>query len=77
MFEKTNEDSMTVTTTSTTLSQDITHNEIILNEKHSQVESENVKLKDEIISLREEMNKWRKVECDMTLLKENNSEQQE
>ena len=43
----------------------------MLNEKLSQAESENIKLKDEIISLREEMNKQRKVECDMTPLKEN------
>ena len=37
----------------------------------------NVLLKDEMISLREEMNKRRKVECDMILLKENTLEQQE
>ena len=49
----------------------------MLNEKLSQAEYENIKLKDEIISLREEMNKWRKVECDMTPLKENILEQQE
>ena len=49
----------------------------MLNEKLSQAESENIKLKDEIISLKEEMNKWRKVECDMTLLRENILEQQE
>ena len=42
----------------------------MLNEKLSQAESENIKLKDEIISLKEEMNKRRKVECDMTPLKE-------
>ena len=39
------------------------------NEKLSQDESENTKLKDEIISLKEEMNKWIEVECDMTPLK--------
>ena len=49
----------------------------MLNEKLAQEEYENVKLKDEIISLREEMNKWRKVECDMTPLKENILQQQE
>ena len=49
----------------------------MLNEKLSQEEPKNVKLKDEIISLREEMNKWRKVECDMTPLKEDILEQQE
>ena len=47
------------------------------NEKLSQAESENIKLKDEIISLREEMNKRRKVENEMTPLKENILEQQE
>ena len=41
----------------------------MLNEKLSEVESENTKLKDEIISLKEGMNKRRKVECDMTPLK--------
>ena len=49
----------------------------MLNEKLSQAEYENTKLEDEIISLREEMNKRRKVECDMTLIKENILEQQE
>ena len=49
----------------------------MLNEKLSQAESENTKLKDEIITLKEEMNKRRKVECDITLLKENILEQQE
>ena len=34
-------------------------------------------MKYEIISLREEMNKWRKVENEMTPLKENIIEQQE
>ena len=48
----------------------------MLNEKLSQEEFENTKLKDEIISLREEMNKQRKVECDMTPLKENIPEHQ-
>ena len=66
MFEKTDEDPVTIATTSTTLSQATAHNVTMLNEKLSQAESENIKLKDEIISLREEMNKRRKVECDMT-----------
>ena len=47
----------------------------MINENLSQAESENVKLKDEIINLREEMNKQRKVECDMTPLEENILEQ--
>ena len=49
----------------------------MLNENLSRVKSENIKLKDEIISLKEEMNKWRKVKCDMTPLKGSILEQQE
>jgi cell division protein FtsB len=41
----------------------------MLNEKLSQAESENTKLKDEIIILKEEMNKRRNMECDMTPFK--------
>ena len=70
LFEQTDEDPMTVATTSTTLSQATTHNVIVLNANLSQVESYNKKLKDEIINLKEEMHKRRKVECDMTSLKE-------
>ena len=77
LFEKTDEDPVTVATTSKNLSQATAHNVTMLNEKLSQAKFENIKLKDEIISLKEEMNKWRKVECDMTLLKENIIEQQE
>ena len=77
LFEKTDEDSVTAATSSTTLSQAIAHNVTILNEKVSQVEFENSKLKDEIIIMKEEMNKQRKVEYDMTPLKENILEQQE
>ena len=69
LFEKIDEDLVTVATTSTTLSQATTHNVTILNEKLSWAESDNNKLKDEIISLREEMSKMRKVECDITPLK--------
>ena len=69
MFEKTDEDHMKLTTSSVALSQSISHNVTVLNEKLSQAESDNNKLKDEIISLKEEMNKRRKVECDITLLK--------
>ena len=77
LFEKTDEDPVTVATTSTTLLQATAHNVTMLNEKLSQVEYENVMLKDEIMSLREEMKKHLKVECDMTPLKENILEQQE
>ena len=70
-FEKIDEDPMTVATTSTSLTQATTHNVTILNEELLQVESKNIKLKDKIIILREEMNKRRKVENNMILLKEN------
>ena len=69
LFEKSYEDPMTVATTPTALSQDTAHNVTMLNEKLSQAESKNTKLKDEIISLKEEMDKRRKVECGMTPLK--------
>ena len=49
----------------------------MLNEKLLQVESEHIKMKDEIISLQEEMNKRRKVENNMIPLKENILEKQE
>lgn len=68
---------MIVETTSATLSLVIAHNVTMLNEKLSQAKFENMKLKYEIISLKEEMNKRRKVECDMTSLKENILKKQE
>ena len=49
----------------------------MLNEKILQTKSENIKLKGEIISLREQMRHRRKVEDSMILLKENILEQQE
>ena len=52
LFEKTDEDQIKVATTSTTLSQDIVHNITMLSENLSQAESNNNKLKDEVISLR-------------------------
>jgi hypothetical protein len=51
MFEKTDEDSVTVAMASTTLTQATAHNVTMLNEKLLQAESENIKLKDEIIGL--------------------------
>ena len=57
LFQKTDEDPVTVATTSAALSHAIAHNVTMLNEKLTQAESENIKLKDEIISLREEMKK--------------------
>ena len=75
LSENTNEDPVTVETTLVALSQATAHNVTMLNEKLSQVESENTKLKDEIINLKEEMNKRRKVECDMNALKRSILEQ--
>ena len=60
---------MTVATTLAALSQAIAHNVTMLNENISQAELENTKLKDEIINLKEEMNKMRKVGCEMAPLK--------
>ena len=57
-----------VATTSTTLSQDTAHNVTMLSEKLSQAESDKSKLQSEIISLRAEVNKRRKVECETTPL---------
>ena len=75
LFKNTGEDPVIVAIASSSLSQATTHNMIVLNEKLSQDELENTKLKDEIISLKEEMNEMRKVECDMTPLKESILEQ--
>ena len=77
MFEKVDEDLVTITTTSTTLTQDTTHNISVLNEKLLEAKSKNIKLKDEIISLQEEMKKRRKVEDSIIPLKENILEQQD
>ena len=77
LFEKTDEDPVTITTTSVALTQANTHNVTMLNEKLLQAESENIKLKDELINLKEEMNKQRKVENNMISLKENILEQKE
>ena len=68
---------MTTTTTSSSLSQDTTHNITVLNEKFLETKSENLKLKDVIINLREEMKKRRKVEDNIIPLKEKILEQQE
>ena len=51
LFEKTDEDPVTVATTSTSLTQATAHNVTMLKEKLLQAESKNIKLKDEIISL--------------------------
>ena len=77
LFEKTDEDPITVATASVALSQAIAHNVTMLNEKLSQAELDNDKLKNEIISLKAEVNKRRKVECDTTPLQASILEQQE
>ena len=70
-FEKIDEDPVTVATTSTTLTPTTIHNVIVLDKKFLETESENLKLKDEIIILGEEMKKKRKVDDSMIPLKEN------
>jgi hypothetical protein len=52
LFEKTDEDVVTVEKTSTSLSQATTHNVTVLNENVSQAKLDNNKLEDEIISLK-------------------------
>ena len=71
LFERTNEDPIMVATTSTNLTQANAHNISVLNEKVLQVESKKQNLKDELISLREEMKKRRKVDDHLVPLKEN------
>jgi hypothetical protein len=77
LFEKTDEDPIIVATAPTKLSQSTSHNVTMLNEKLSQGESDNNKLKDEIINLKVEVSKRRKVECDTTPLQASILEQQE
>ena len=77
LFEKTDEDPVIVATSLTSLSQATAHNLTVLNVKLSQSESDKNKLRDEIISLKEEMNKRRKLECDMAPHKMRILEQQE
>jgi len=68
LFERTYEDPITVAIASATLSQATVHNATMLSEKLSQVESDNYKLKEEVISLREEIHKRRKVDDETTPL---------
>ena len=53
LFEKNDEDLVTVETSLTTLSQATAHNVTMLNEKISQAESKDTKLRDEIIIMKE------------------------
>ena len=62
LFERTHENPIMVATTSTSLTQAISHNILVLKEKVLEVESKNKKLKDELISLREEIKKEGKVD---------------
>ena len=76
LFEKSDEYPVIVVTASVALTQATTHNIIVLNEKLLEAELEYLKLRDEIISLWEEINKRRKVEDSMIPLKENILERQ-
>ena len=58
-----------VATSSTTLTQATSHNKLVLNKKVMEVELENQKLKDELICLREEMKKRRRVDYHLVPLK--------
>ena len=69
LFERNDEDPIIVATASVTLSQATIHNVTMLSEKLSQVESDNYKLKEEVISLREEIHKRRKVDDETTPLR--------
>ena len=71
LFERTNEDPIMVATASTTLTQFTSHNILVLNENVMEAEMENEKLKDELISLMEEMKKRRKVDDHVLPLKKN------
>ena len=56
-FEKIDEDPVTIDIASVALTQATAHNITILNDKVLEIESENLKLKDDIIILQEEMKK--------------------
>ena len=70
LFEKIYEDPTMVATISTTLTQDTAHNISVLNENILENESENLRSKDELLSLREEMKKRRKVDDNLVPLNE-------
>ena len=77
LFEKTEEDLITVATTSATLSNATIHNVTMLSDKLSQAESDNTRLKDEVLSLKAEIRKRRKVEDGSTSLRATIMDQQE
>ena len=70
LFEKIEEDPVTVATASAALSQATVHNINLLSEKLSQAEANNHKLKEEITNLKAEVHKRRKVDDETTLLQE-------
>ena len=70
LFETIEKDLVTVATTSATLSQPTVHNINVLREKLSQAESDNNKLKEEVINLKAEIHKRRKVDDETTPLRE-------
>ena len=69
LFERANEDPITVATASAALSQATVQNVSMLSEKLSQAKSNNYKLKEEVISLREEICKQKKVDDETTPLR--------
>ena len=66
LFERIEEDPVTVATASAALSQATIHNVNVLSEKLSQAESNNYKLKEEITNLKVEIHKRRKVANETT-----------
>ena len=77
LFERIEEDPIMVVTALEALTQAIAHNISVLNEKFMESKTKNQNLKDELISLREEMKKRRKVDDLLVSLKENILEQPE
>ena len=69
LFERIDEDLVMLATASTALSQATIHNVNMLREKLSQAESDNNKLKEEVINLKVEIHKWRKVDDETTPLR--------
>ena len=69
LFKKANEDLVTVAIALATLTKATNHNIEVLNENILEAELENLKLKDELIRLREEMKKRRKVDDNLVVLK--------
>ena len=68
LFERIEDDPVTVATASAALSQAIVHNVNVLREKLSQAESDNHKLKEEVINLKAKIHKWRKLDDETTPL---------